>query len=416
MKRPRTGRHEAAAMNQALQSVIPTHVAPDRVLDFDLYHDEGLLTDPSARMQDLLANAPDFFYTPRNGGHWVVIGKEAINEMIHLLDLFTTVDSGIPAPPEGQPFLRTPPLDRDPPDHGPLRALINPFLSPKVIFALEDEIRALSVELIEKVRPLGRCEFVAAFALPVPVLTFMKRMGMDLARYQEFSDWVCNYLDGDTIEIKQDCGAKMMQYLGELIRERQARPGHDWISQLLASRIDGRPVDAETVVAPICNLLFIAGLDTVKNGMCHFARILAARPDLQRRLREQPGIAQEAVEELLRSFGGTTPPRRVKRDGEFRGAQVKKGEPVIFYLPSVGIDAANVADPLRIDFDRAWKPHIAFGAGPHRCAGSHLARLELRIFLQEWMQRIPEFRIAPGTRPEFRPNMVNGVGSLHLVW
>ncbi|MGE0384534.1 MAG: cytochrome P450 [Gammaproteobacteria bacterium] len=403
-------------MSAAVPLEVPAHVSPARVLDYDMFHDPGLLDDPTRRFEELLKSAPEFFYTPRNGGHWVVIGREAISEMLQRLDLFTTVDMGIPPPPLGAPVNRVPPLDLDPPDHGPLRSLINPFMSPKSIDRLEGDIRSMMVDLIEKVRPAGECDFVADFALPVPVKIFMAQMGMDLNRYLEFSGWVSDFLDSGDLQVQAMSFQRTMNYLRELIRDRQANPGSDWVSQLLASKVDGRPVDPEEIVAPICNLLFIAGLDTVKNALCHFARLLATRPDLQQQLRDDPGIAREAVEELLRRFGGTNPTRRIKADGVFRGVPVRRGDGVLFCLPSVGMDPKNVERPTEIDFKREWKPHLAFGAGPHRCAGSHLARMELRIFLQEWMQRIPTFRIKPGTHPQFRPNMVNGVGSLHLTW
>lgn len=166
----------------------------------------------------------------------------------------------------------------------------------------------------------------------------------------------------------------------------------------------------------MCNLLVPAGLDTVKNTICNFAIALAARPDLQKRLRDDPAIVPEAVEELLRDRGGTNPMRRLKRDGVFRGVTMKKGEGVVFCLPTTGVDPKVVDRPMELDFDRDQKAHLAFGAGPHRCVGSHLARAELRIFLEEWMKRMPEFRIKPGTTPVYSPNNLNTVTSVHLAW
>lgn len=396
--------------------VIPSHVPADRVVDFDMYADEGLRTVAHDRYREMLAEYPEFFYTPRNGGHWVAIGKEAVNDAFHAYELFGNFSDGIPHPPERSTEPTFIPIQMDPPEAAKYRGLINPALGPKAIAGLSDEIRELCAELIEKVVDAGECEFVDAISLPLPVLIFMRQMGLPQDRYKELAGWAQNFLNGETIEDRRASFGRIWAYLGGLIQERIANPQDDWISRLAAADLDGERLDPATKVLPMCMLLFVGGLDTVKNSLGHFMRILAGRPDLQARLAADPSLIPDAVEELFRLLGGTSPPRIMRKDGEFRGVPVRKDELVLLITGTVGIDEKNVSCPFDIDFDRDNMPHLAFGAGPHRCAGSNLARAELRIFFEEWFKRIPTFEIGAGTRPNYVPGVVNAIENLSLSW
>ena len=163
-------------------------------------------------------------------------------------------------------------------------------------------------------------------------------------------------------------------------------------------------------------LLFIAGLDTVMNGIGHGVRHLALHPELQDQLRANPKLVQEATEEMLRRYTFTIPPRIVARDLVFEGVQMKARERAMLFLPGADLDPKEYPNSDAYDLNRDNKVHIAFNAGPHRCLGSHLARVELNVLYEVLMARLPRFRLDPRRAPTFHCGHVVGVDSLHLVW
>jgi cytochrome P450 len=179
--------------------------------------------------------------------------------------------------------------------------------------------------------------------------------------------------------------------------------------------IDGRPTTIEDM-ENYGVLLFIAGLDTVMNGIGHGVRHLARNPDLQEQLRANPKLVPEATEELLRRYTFTIPPRTVARDMVFEGVQMKARERAMLFLPAADLDPKEYAGSDQFDLNRENKVHIAFNAGPHRCLGSHLARVELQVINEVLTTRLPRFRLDPQRPPTFHCGHVVGVDSLHLLW
>jgi len=163
-------------------------------------------------------------------------------------------------------------------------------------------------------------------------------------------------------------------------------------------------------------LLFLAGLDTVMNGIGLGVRHLATDPALQDRLRKNPELSQDLTEELLRRYTFTVPVRMAAKDTEWHGAPIKARERVLMLLGGADLDTGRFADPERTDIDREDKVHIAFGTGPHRCVGSHLARIELQILYEELLAGLPTFRLDPENPPQFHGGNVIGLNSLNLVW
>jgi cytochrome P450 len=394
----------------------PDHVPAELVRDFDMYNDAGLREKAQAHYREMLGHYPDVFWSPYNGGHWVVMGSEAVHDAFRDWESFRNSGQngigGQPGPVE-ELFI---PIQLDPPRHERYRALINPLLGPRAVMAMEGQIRTLANELIDAVEANGECDFVDSISLPLPVKIFMMQMGLPLDRYREFAGWVQTFLNGDTVEQRNDALMRFQDLLTGLLQDRKASPTDDWMSQLLAMELDGRQLDVQTEALPIAMLLFVGGLDTVKNTLGQMFRVLAGRPDLQAWIRKNPADIPEALEELFRYLGGTTPPRRVGVDVEFHGAPMRKDDMLAIVTGTVGIDARAVDRPFEIDFEREQKPHAAFGTGPHRCAGSNLARLEMRVLIEEWFSRIPEFRIKPGTSPVFNPGTVNAIDGLIIEW
>jgi cytochrome P450 len=254
-----------------------------------------------------------------------------------------------------------------------------------------------------------------AFGRPFPVSVFMRLMGLPAEEMPLFLDWEESILRGATMADRARAASSIKQYLIHLIAARRAKPTGDLASFVVGLQVDGRPISDERALG-ICYLFFVAGLDTVASTLGFTFRELAERPELQQQLRVEPGLIPDAVEEFVRAFGVVVDYRYLSQDYEFHGARMRKGDLVELPLGVGSRDPHEYPDPHRIDFKRENTRSITFAAGPHRCIGSHLARREFRIALEEWTTRVPEFRIKPGDQPRVQAESVWGVSYLPLVW
>ena len=199
----------------------------------------------------------------------------------------------------------------------------------------------------------------------------------------------------------------------DTIMDRKENPKNDMISMLWKSEFEGKPATLNDI-EDYCVVLFTAGLDTVMNAMGLGVLHLATHLDLQAQLRADPSLIADASEELLRRYTFTVPPRWVAKDMEFQGVEMKKGERALLFLPSADLDEKEFAEPEKFEMGR--KTHIAFGIGPHRCLGSHLARIELQILYEEMLARLPEFKLDPAHKVQYHGGHVWGPDEVHLVW
>lgn len=367
-----------------------------------------------------LHDGPPIFFVPGEedprarglGGHWVVTRYELQREVLQNAEVFSShLISGFSRLiGEEWPLV---PLELDPPEHSKYRMLLNPLFSPAKINELEAGVRQQAVDLIEKVRGDGGCEFMEAFGRPFPVGVFMRLMGLPLEEMDAFLHWEENLLRGETLAARAEAALSIKNYLLGLIALRRARPTGDLASFVANAEIDGERIPDERALGA-CYLLYVGGLDTVAATLGFTFRELAQRPELQRQLRADPSLIPDAVEELIRAFGVVTSNRYLTRDFEFHGVQLHKGDMVSIPFGVASRDPKEYPDPHLIDFKRENTRNISFAAGPHRCIGSHLARREFKIALEEWMQRAPEFRLAEP--PVVHSTGVWGVDRLKLVW
>lgn len=400
--------------SRAIASKVPAHVPPNLFYDFDLYAPAPIDGDVQRLHTDLLRDAPDIFYTPRNGGHWMAIRRPDVEAIMNTPELFSSRDA---SPKLKMPFVKIslPPQDMDAPDHPRYRRLLLNFMSSTELRKLEPVVRALTTELIDAVVARGECDFVADFAVPLPVKTFMTMMHMDLARYAEFAHWASGIISAPTMIQSLPNFLRMSRYLSGLIRMRKRNPGDDPVSFLLSAEVDGKTLTTRQV-REMCNLLFLAGLDTVTNGLAFTAKHLAMHPEDQRILRENPDRIPHAVEEFLRRYAFVNAPRRVTRDTEFSGVTLKANEYIFCSLTAASNDDRASGCPMGFDLDRPRPSHLAFNTGPHTCAGAVLARMELRIFLEEWLRRVPAFGLPPNYRPEAKNSAIMALNHLRLRW
>jgi cytochrome P450 len=414
---------EAATLSTAAPR--PDHIPDSVVYDFDMFQDPAYLRDPHQRVLELQAVAPPIFWTPRNGGHWVLQGHAANFEAARDTEAFSSeimphemVEKFLSQLPPDMPHIpRAYPINLDPPLHAKYRTPLQRVFSPKTINALAGSIRELAGELLDEIAGQGQCEFMAAVAEPLPVQVFLKMLGLPLERLPEYRELVKEHLGqahGDAASaIKQL--QKVAAAMRGTILERRDNPRDDIISMLWQVEIDGKPTTLEDQ-ENYGVLLFIAGLDTVMQGIGHGIRHLAQDIALQDELRANPALVADATEELLRRYTFTVPPRRVNRDMVFQNVTMKKDERAMLFLPGADLDSKEFPQADQFDLRREGKPHIAFNAGIHRCLGSHLARVELNIVYEETLKRLPRFRLDPQRQAVFKGGHVIGVEELYLVW
>ena len=315
------------------------------------------------------------------------------------------------------------PLQVDPPAQTRYRKILDQRFSHKRSLELEPAVRRHANQLIDAVIERGECEFGEALAIPLPCLTFLSLMGLpheDLELFAELKDGIirppvpASDLVG-AYEHRAKTGQRIYAYFEKVIDDRLAQPGDDIVSYLTTAVIDGDRLSRNEIL-DICYLFLLAGLDTVTATLGCSVAYLAANPSQRRRFTQEPALIPQAIEELLRwETPVTTVTRVVKQDVMVGDVEIKAGTMVNLLLGAADVDSGEFVDALRVDFERQQNRHVAFGGGPHRCLGSHLARMELRAALEEWHRRIPEYSIKPGETPRFSPS-IREVRYLPLVW
>lgn len=391
----------------------PAHVPAELVVDYDFMRPGPDGSDPLTACMRLLGGPP-VVWTPHNGGHWLVADGRLGPDLLGDPERFSSrrVFIGMPA---GRP--RAVPLEYDPPEHTPLRKLLQPAFTPKAIKRWADEARVLAVDLIEDFAPAGRCEFVAAFAKQVPMIIILRMLDLPLEHREMLVGWVSTGLRSIDQAERAAARDNMNRYIDDLVDRRTADPGDDVLSQAIHSVMpDGRKPERPIAIG-LANSLIGGGLDSVATTMTWIAWYLARNPAQRQVLIDEPKRIPKAIDEFLRRFAISNIARVVVDDVEFGGAPLKAGEAIL--LPSAirGLDDRIFADPLTVDFDRPnAHQHTTLSHGPHRCIGVMLAHLELRIFLEEWLTRIPDFALDADDPPVMAPEIVPGIERLPLVW
>jgi cytochrome P450 len=396
----------------ATLAAIPAHVPESLVVDFDYQRPPGHEEDVHLAWSRLHAG-PDIVWTPYYGGHWIATRADDIDVMQVDHERFSY--RRITIPPQQERTARLNPLEYDPPEHTPRRAILSPAFGPKAIQALEAGVHALAVELIEGFAKRGECEFVGEFAKHLPIQIFLRLVDLPVTDREHLLELTELTVRPKSPDDQVRAFQGLYAYVQEWIIERRAHPGGDLFSKIVNAKIDGADMPPDQTFGMLSNVLF-GGLDTVASSMGFFAKFLAENPTVQQELKAKPELTAPAIEEILRRFGIPNTAREITRDFEYKGVQFRRGEQVMLSKTLHGLDERRFADPFTVDLRRKRTPHAAFGDGPHRCPGSFLARMEIRVWLEEWLRHIPEFRIQPGARPRTSSGPVNGVLFLPLRW
>ncbi|HET6811831.1 MAG TPA: cytochrome P450 [Acidimicrobiales bacterium] len=349
------------------------------------------------RVRDAGAVVPGVF-----GGYQVVRRAEVEYALQHP-DQFSSameaVDLG-----QKRPLI---PLQMDPPDHVKYRRLLDPVFSPREMAKLEPRVAALVNGLIDGFIDRGECDFASEFAVPLPSSVFLALMGMpysDLDMFLEMKDRIVRpggTTQEENREIHREYAARIDGYFESILAERKAERRDDLLSHLVDAEVAGEKLTDDEILG-ICFLMLLAGLDTVTDALeCDWV-YLARHPEQRQRIIDDPDIIPHAVEELLRYESPVTGVARITAaDVEMAGCPIPKGTHVGVSIGAANTDERALPDADNVDLTRNPNRHLAFGAGVHRCLGSHLARLELRVAMREWHRRIPHYRIREGAELRF---------------
>ena len=357
-----------------------------------------------ALADELRETGPVFFNTFAQG-YWIFTRHDAVRDIYKTPELFSS-ESITPWQPD--PIYRFVPTQIDAPDHIKYRRIVNPWFSPRNMDAAEARMRGLCRRLVEDLAASGGCDFVTGFALRFPTEAFLSVIGIDPADADLFVPWVEDFFGGfggdpEGLEPMAKALEGIREYWVAALAERRADPAPregDFASHLLHSTFDERPLtDAEML--DMLTVLVLAGLDTTRATLGYMFRHLAEHPEHRRRLIDEPELIPSAVEEYLRLytiiFGDG---RKVTRDTEFHGVQLKQGDMVYALVSGANRDPRAYERANEFVIDRKRNQHMGFANGPHRCLGAHLARRELQLAVEEWLRVIPDFRIA--TEDELR--------------
>ena len=395
-------------------AVKPDHVPDGLVVDWDYIRPKGLDELGVYRAAETLHGGPDIIWTPRNGGHWLVTRAEDVKYVQNNYEVFSHEEFMIP---RGLQKYKPIPLAVDPPNHAKYRMWLNPSFAPKRVMKMREDAIALTIELVEKIRPNGGCEFLSEFARIMPVTMFLKIVDLPLDRREEFVAWGIAIMSSYDPAERTAAMVTVRDYLKTVLDQREGGEGEDLLTRVANWRRSPHfESDEETL--SMAGLLFAGGLDTVASELAYIAHYLAQHPEQQKRLREDKAIIPAAAEEFLRRFGLSNTGRLVTRDFEYKGVLFKKDEMVMVPNNLSGIDDRAYSDPFKVDFDRGIEQndHNTFGNGPHRCIGAPLARVEIQVFLDEFVGRLPEFRLDPERHNEEHCGSVPGFDKLYLKW
>ena len=386
----------------------------DWATDFD-HTDAQWVADPYSIWADLRARCP-VAHSDRYGGTWLPVRHEDVAAVAYDTEHFTSrsvvVNELRPGPDDlPAPIGIAPPITSDPPFHALARRLLLPAFAPKPIEALEPFTRQLCVELLDATAGRPIIDAAVDYAQHIPLRVIVRMLGFpqeDADIFRRFIRMILEDVDQSAEERQAlvDEG-ELDAYIDARIAEHQANPQDDLTTFLLDAELGGQKLEPDHVRGTMV-LLMVAGIDTTWSAIGAALWHLAQHPADRHRLAAEPDLMPTALEEFLRAYAPVTMARLVAKDFEFRGCQFKEGDWLLLPFPSANRDPAVFPEPDTVVVDRLENRHSAFGLGIHRCIGSNLARMELRVALEEWVKRYPDFELAEPSQVTWSAGQVRG--------
>ena len=308
------------------------------------------------------------------------------------------------------------PISFDPPEHTRFRKILQPFFSPHTLKDMLPSLQKQAISIVEAAAATHECDVMADIAIPYPSQVFLTLFGLPLKDRDRLIAWKDNVIALSELPSMEGAdltpAVELVTYVSEAINERRQHPGNDLLSQVLTG--DDPLDDAEAI--GLSFLFVLAGLDTVTASMGFALLELARNPELRRTLRENSEEIRVFVEEIVRlEPPAPIVPRVTTREVTIGGVMLPPDTGLRLCLAAINRDESDAISANQVVMDGKVHPHWGFGGGPHRCLGSHLARMELNLIVEEWLKRVPEFDLAPGCAPEIVfPANTFALGSLLL--
>ena len=396
-------------------AAIPDHVPAHLVRPEGWYGLSDLAGDPNASFAPVY-DGPPVMYIPANArnpyGTWVLTRHDDIRNAFADSEHFTSHHiAGFNILANVETLLI--PVELDPPDHARYRAFLTPFFGGKAVKALHGAMRAGVVNVLDEIAPLGEADLVPhSFRMMATVWCAL--MGAPIERADLYIRFLSQMIHQFDPAVRLSCARDMLAAMKDLYHENKGKTGPGLIRAFINSEIGGGP-PTEADCAGLILFMFLAGMDTMAATTAWTLRYLALNPERREELIASPALIPEFFEEMLRRFSIVSSNRFVKQDVEIGGVMLRRGDNVLLSTPLACMDPANFANPQEVVLNRPQR-HLAFGAGAHYCIGASIARAQLPIMLEEWLKRIPAFKIKPGVQLTAHVGDVTGLDALPLVW
>jgi cytochrome P450 len=386
----------------------------DMHTDFDI-EDASLVENFEEVLDDLLARCP-VAHSSVGAGYHVVNRHADVRRVGQDWRTFSSADGWLLNPPDDSISIL--PEDLDPPYHGTWRRALNPFFSPGSVAKVDEVARTFARQLLDGFADRGECEFVADFAAQLPgMILFNSFVPVPVEELPQLFTDIDTYSFGPPAERIPAFG-RVYAYLDRFLQSRAKQEPQGDVIDVITAGVDrdDSPCPWEDKVHILLDVIF-GGLATTTHAMSGAIYHLATHPEIRRDLIDHPELLPAAVEETVRLYPPVVAPARtVTRDVEVGGVALKAGDRIALNYAAASRDPDVCPDPGRFDVRRATIVHSAFGVGVHRCLGSHLARLELKVTLEEFLARIPDFALKPGTGPSYESGQLRTMKNLQLVW
>jgi cytochrome P450 len=391
----------------------PRAAVTDWVTDFDPL-DPCWVQDPYAIIGELRQKCP-IAHTERFRGVYLPLRDEDIRAVAYDPEHFSSRRLFLRE--EEAPLTRAPPITSDPPSHRAERKMLLPPFTPAAVAKLEPWTRALCRSLIESVSGNSTCDGACNYAQEISTRLTAHMLGLPEEMGDQFRIWVHGFFDLAQTDLAalQRVMAELNEFFGgEIAKRRQTPGGDDLVSYLIDARIDGELISDDDIKGTLRLLLF-AGIDTTWSAIGTSLWHLATHDGDRKRLAAEPHLIPTAIEEFLRAYAPATVGREIVKETEIGGCRFKEGQMVLLPFAAANRDPDAFPDPDRVVIDRVENRHAAFGLGIHRCIGSNLARMEMRVAIEEWLLKFPDFVLTPGAVVEWSAGAVRGPRRLPLT-